>query len=469
MKRVALAVLLFITMASVIALPGPSAGAAPQGSPSPPWNMRGFNFPSWWHDEYLDPSSPVALERMAGDGANWVAIVPTQFMATVHSNTIGPDPAGRSASDAAVARAIDDAHARGLKVMLKPHIDSLDGAGRVDLTPSSPAVWFAEYQRVITGYARLSEAHGVELFSVGTELASLNDADNYAYWAGIIAGVRAAYGGPLTYAASLNDFDSIPFFGLLDYLGMDFYFPLSDATEPTTDELVRGWTDYSGTYGQANWLQRIEDWQAGWGMPVIFTELGYRSIPNVAKTPWDCAPGAYDGMNQARAYEAAFRVLKDKTWLAGVFWWDWEAGAGAGGAGDGGYTVRDKPAETVVKSWFIYGQSVEPALQMRASSVSWNSFADYQARHLSVVYDFSNTGNSSATGAAITASRATGGVQTLTPLPVALGSFDPGTGGQVSMVYAVPAGITSFRALTYTTFYDITGNQRFYPEALPLG
>jgi homoserine trans-succinylase len=34
----------------------------------------------------------------------------------------------------------------------------------------------------------------------------------------------------LTYAANWDDFDKVPFWNELDYIGIDAYFPLSDAT-----------------------------------------------------------------------------------------------------------------------------------------------------------------------------------------------------------------------------------------------
>ncbi len=483
MKSLLTAVFLCLALVSIIVLlpaisnvqglPGSEIALAaastsdPQTSAASPWSVQGYNYPSWWQDEYLSPASAVALDSMASTGASWVAIVPTQFMATSSSNTIGPDPDGQTATDAAVAKAIDDAHARGLKVMLKPHVDAKDGGNRVDLSPSNRGLWFASYRQMIVSYATLAEAHHVELFSVGTELATMSGADKYTDWANVIGGVRSVYSGPLTYAASINEFASVSFEGLLDYLGLDFYYPLSDSAQPTTEELIRGWTDYSGTYGQANWMQRVESWQARWNKPVIFTELGYRSITNVAQTPWDCSPAPYDGYNQARAYDAAFQVLKDKAWLAGIFWWDWEAGENMGGPGDVGYTVRNKPAQSVVTSWFTRGSNSAPAVQTQVNSISWNSYQDYLDRNLSVVYNFTNIGGTQAINGEVISSRANNSVNTATLLPLALGSLDSGSSRTARIVYSVPNGIDSFRTLAYTSWLDAVGNHHYFPEAPP--
>jgi hypothetical protein len=41
--------------------------------------------------------------------------------------------------------------------------------------------------------------------------------------------IRKIYTGKLTYAANWDDFDKVPFWKELDYIGIDAYFPLSDA------------------------------------------------------------------------------------------------------------------------------------------------------------------------------------------------------------------------------------------------
>jgi len=429
------------------------------------WPIRGFDYPSWWHDEYLNPASGGSLSRIEADGANWVAIIPTQFMDSVTSDTMAPENngEGRTATDAAVAKAIDDAHACGLKVMLKPHIDISDGSSRWDIRPRHPAVWFDNYERMMTGYAVMAETHGVELFSVGTELVGITGADYYDQWAGVIGGVRSVYNGPLTYAGSTTECDYLSFAGLLDYLGLDVYSPLSDAYEPTIEELITGWTNYHGYYGDANWLESIEQWQAYWNKPVIFTEIGYRSIKYVGHSPWDWLNGVYDGDNQARAYEAAFRVLGNKPWLQGVFWWDWMPGD-TGGSGNTDYSIVNKPAEAVVQSWYSLPQVLIPELRTVVISTQWNNYQDYLARRLGVVCSVENSGNGPAIDIRITGSSASYGVSSETPMPVNLGSLDPGNAREVNLAYQVPAGVTSFRAIVDIECQDGAGGQYRFPN-----
>jgi hypothetical protein len=67
-------------------------------------------------------------------GANAIAVTPTYYVASKTSSDIYAD-AKKTESLANIAKAVDDARARGLMVLLKPHVDSLDGTRRAKLTP----------------------------------------------------------------------------------------------------------------------------------------------------------------------------------------------------------------------------------------------------------------------------------------------------------------------------------------------
>jgi hypothetical protein len=273
----------------------------------------------------------------------------------IDASSIAPEYAGRSATDESVVRAIEDARGRGLKVMLKPHIDVIDNTWRGDIQPDDPDAWFSDYRTMIIVYARLAEEHDVELLCVGTELASMESSEYHDRWVDIIADVRAVYGGELTYGASINSYENITFWDGLDYLGLSFYYPLSDDASPSQEDLVDGWTQYNGFYSEegSNWLGRIETWQEEWQKPVIFTEIGYRSIEYAARTPWDFdSSGLYDDAVQARAYEAVSQVMNKKPWFSGLFWWNWGVRDDTCGPGNTDYTICGKEAESVAQRMF---------------------------------------------------------------------------------------------------------------------
>jgi len=430
------------------------------------WSMRGFNYPSWWHDEYLSPQSSASLDRIAGTGANWVTIVPTQYMETERSVIIAPETNGRTASDVALARAIDDAHARGLKVLLKPHVDVRNDIWRGEIRPDDAHVWFGSYKTMMDGYARLASAHGVEMIAAGTELASMSGAVYAGEWNSVIGSLRSLYSGPLTYAASQNEYNSVSFWGSLDFLGIDIYFPLSDAGQPSIDELAAGWTGYNGLHGRANWVENLESWQSRWNKPVIFTELGYRSVRHAARSPWDYSfAGEYDGDLQARAYETVFRVFGNRPWMAGVFWWNWSV-TDNGGFGDTNYSVINKPAEAVVSNWYTAAANPQPSLTVESCNVSWTSYADYRERLLHVNYQVSNNGGT-ARRVSVIAGTAGSGVVLASGLPVDIGDLPQGGSSGYSATYRVPQGITAFRAVPYISYADMAGTTHYFPVAPP--
>ena len=315
--------------------------------------FKGFSYVSFAPNELASAGSNSSLNALKSTGANYVSVIVTQFVSSPTSAVIFPDSRW-TPTDAAVIDAIRDAHARGMGVLLKPQLgcENLSySAG--NLAPTQPAAWFANYTTFIDHYARIAQNNGVELFCVGCELHQLDTSTYYANWRTVISGVRAIYHGPLTYAADNLGYAQVPFWGLLDYAGIDAYFPLSNATTPSVADLVGGWSHYVDSDGTHNWTNDIETWQVTVHKPVIFTEIGYRSIDYAAQDPGNWAiTGVYNGNAQANCYAAALQVFANKPWFVGMFWWDWLPNPNAGGAGNTDYTPQYKPAQDVLTSYW---------------------------------------------------------------------------------------------------------------------
>ena len=88
----------------------------------------------------------------------------------------------------------------------------------------------------------------------------------------------------------------------------------------------------------------------GHDKPVLFTEVGYRSIAGAAIAPWDwTVRQPLDMQEQADAYEALFRTFWDRPWFAGVYIWNWVPDHDrTGGARDDQFSPQNKPAEAVL-------------------------------------------------------------------------------------------------------------------------
>lgn len=165
----------------------------------------------------------------------------------------------------------------------------------------------------------------------------------------VIKAVREVYKGPLTYAANWDEeYRLVSFWGALDYIGIDAYFPLSDKDNPNLDEIKQGWEQ---------WVKEIEALQQKYNKPVIFPEVGYCSADGTARTPWEeLAAGKVNLKLQADCYEALCQTFWTKPWFYGMYWWRWGTDTRFGGPGNRGYSPQNKPARDVVKSW--YGKSV---------------------------------------------------------------------------------------------------------------
>jgi hypothetical protein len=320
------------------------AGLAALAQPA----IRGFDFAAWEPGVYGTPGSDASLKNLAATGANWVGIVVTVYQPTPAATVIQRSRT-ETPTEADLRHAIATAHKLGLKVMLKPHVDlSRDAAHwRGDIGPGFTeaqwAAWFAAYTRLIFRYAAFARENQVEMFCVGTELEGTSHRE--ADWRKVIAAVRRTYFGPLVYAANWSgEATAIRFWDALDYLGVDAYYPLTRQCNPTVPELRQGWT--AG-------INALVALHARWKKPVLLTEAGFRSSDGACREPWQWQScPAVDLQEQANGYQATFEALWTQPWLAGIFWWDWEADITVGGPHDRGYTPWGKPAEAIVKRYY---------------------------------------------------------------------------------------------------------------------
>lgn len=248
-------------------------------------------------------------------------------------------------------------------MFLKPFVDPQEDVWRGLIQPTSWSEWFASYRAFITHYARMAQEEGVEQLSLGVEYVSSEPRE--AEWRTTIAAVRAVYAGPLTYAANWEDatdeqgrwlgggYQNIAWWDALDAIGIDAYFPLSDRSRPSLNDLLAGWKRA---------LDEIEQWRTARGLtakPVVFTEVGYLSARGAASSPGDYTKrGKLDLELQRRAYEATFRATATRPWLLGLHWWWWDNPSTSdwqGGPKDRYYTPKGKPAERELTRWYRDG------------------------------------------------------------------------------------------------------------------
>ncbi len=313
--------------------------------------LKGMTLVAYGPGLYSLPSTDESLERLARTGANWLALVVTGYQETFNATAISHDSLF-TPTDADLAHVIELSHRFGLKVMLKPAVDlSHDPThwrgdiGTAFLTEEAWGRWFASYRGFIYHYAVLAQDSHVDLLSIGAELVGTTDRERD--WRVVIAGVRAVFQGPITYAANWGGEETrMRWWDAVDYIGVNAYYPLTRTPNPTVDELKDAWI----TKSYVGMLERLA---RTFNKQLILTEIGYRSIDGAVGAPWDFeTAGAVNVQEQANAYQAALETFWDRRWLAGFFWWNWEIDPNAGGPNDRGYTPQQKPAEQILTAFY---------------------------------------------------------------------------------------------------------------------
>jgi hypothetical protein len=314
--------------------------------------LHGVAFPVWWRSLYASPAAGRALADASARGINMVQLVPTWYQDSPTATTVYADPL-RTPSDASLARAVAIAHGLGMRVMLKLHVDVQDSTWRGEIAPTDVDRWFASYTSMVLHYADFAQLHGVESLVLGTELRMLTTPELTTRWRALVAAVRARYGGLLSYAANWDEYQTVGIWDLLDFVGIDAYFPLVDAArmpDPPFDVIVQGWHRYAGRYGLGAWVKELGHFAAATGRPIVFTEIGYRSQQGAADAPWLSDNGFPPNPDlQRRLYDAAYAIFVPRSYFRGLFWWRWELEPGRGDIY--GMTPRGKPAEWVIGTW----------------------------------------------------------------------------------------------------------------------
>lgn len=306
----------------------------------------------------------TTMDTLASLGTSHVAVVPFAYQRGFTADSVRFDPETNwyTESDRGISELAREAASRGMKVVLKPHIwvggySSSEGQTRDKIrydSDESWARWEASYRRYILHHARLASSIEADLLVIGTELKSVA-VEREEFWRGLIAEVRGLYDGKLTYAANwYEEYQHVPFWDALDFIGVQAYFPISDAPNPTREMLVEGWSRHHAE------LEQIAN---KFGKPVLFTELGYRSVEYAAEKPWVWASREEYGhlqpdlRLQADLYHAYFESTWSKPWMAGSIFWLWESHGPPSARRRHrpkslDFTPQNKPATEVMRDWF---------------------------------------------------------------------------------------------------------------------
>ncbi|MFK7935484.1 MAG: hypothetical protein AB8G22_18355 [Saprospiraceae bacterium] len=312
---------------------------------------KGFNFAHEGYRIYNGYGSQLAtqsLEKMNNLGVNSIAIVPYSYQRDPRKAT--PIPLVQSAgneNDEAVVHSAYAARQLGQTTMLKPQIwlgrgewpGSIEMANKEDWQQ-----WMNYYHDWILHYALLAEIHEMEIFCLGVEFVNATT-QNPELWRHLIQQIRGVYSGYLTYAANWGEeFQNVNFWKELDYIGLNCYYPLSKADNPTQKDLMNGFAAIK---------KKIEKVTTQYNKPLLFTEIGFRSIDTPWKNPHAEANGANaNEMHQKVAYEVVYESIKNEAWCEGIYWWKFPTYLDYQGKDNTSFTPNNKATEAVIQQYW---------------------------------------------------------------------------------------------------------------------
>jgi hypothetical protein len=301
---------------------------------------------------YGSDASRATLERLRGLGVNWISLTPFGYQRSVGSPPV-IFRGDRSLRDSGIVQEVIAARALGIRTLIKPHLwggDFYEGRWTGEIEMGSDAdwdEWFRTYEEFILHYARLAQRAEAAAFSIGCELGAATRAKPDR-WRALIARVRSVYRGRLTYAANWHEeYERVPFWDALDWIGVNAYFPLSTARTPRAAEIERAWAPIA---------RRMESLSRRAGRPIVLTEIGYRSVDHSAAEPhgwpeFDEDPKPNDAA-QSACYEGTLRALWGKRWLRGIYWWKYYTTPEGEGPEAADFSPRGKPAEQALATYY---------------------------------------------------------------------------------------------------------------------
>jgi len=352
-------------------------------------------------------SLDVALWQSRWDSPQIYLPMGRRYRHPVLKTIFRPDLWHHFPRDEDIAHFVKTAHKVGLKVLFKPHIHpertgmrvvSPDGKandpmwpGRVHMRNERDwRIWFRNYTKILIYYIN---AFPFDAICIADELSGTYSRSRD--WRRLISDLRKRSDIPITCAfdwwvvvhhqkrrlislltlLNLEDnvmkrmilagdyklefdpgvlkevakdtFNEYPdWLDALDWVGLNFYFPLSDEKNPSLETLKKAWHRYKVpaiiSSVTLNYVEAIKSWRDKIEKPLLFTEGGWGRWDYAAKYPGNWYLRKSDNPDlQARCYEAFFEEVYPLG--MGAYFWDWA---------ERGFSPKDGPAEDVVRKFF---------------------------------------------------------------------------------------------------------------------
>lgn len=283
-------------------------------------------------------------------GSNYIAVMPYAFMPENHDPKLIFDTERQWSGETlkGIEMDVQTLQSQGLQVMIKPHIWVGSGVFTGEISMTSDKDWNQfekNYKTYILAFAKLAERHKVSLFCIGTELYEFVS-KRPEFWCELIEEVRSIYSGNLTYAENWDKYSNLMLWDSLDFIGIDAYFPISEAKTPSLEQINLAWKGLK---------KELKTFSKSHSTKILFTEYGYRSIDYAGRKPWDSSRSTnpVNEIAQLNLLKALHQNLRTEDWFAGGFLWKWfpyyEPNSKRH---QNRFTVQGKVSETYLRSFF---------------------------------------------------------------------------------------------------------------------
>lgn len=326
------------------------AGASPLACGLPAYT-RGVSFAMTNDPASAYDSAParLALDRLRGNGANAVSIMPFAFQRTEDAGRLRWQLSDRAAeTDEQIAAGIRSARERGLFVLVKPQVwvprswpGAIQHQSEVDFR-----TWWADYRAYVLHEVEVAADAGANGFVLGTELSRLQRRPE---WRELASAVRHVFPGVLMYAANWDALD-VPFADALDAVGVDLYEPLSNDPRATDDDLARG---------ARALVARLDARGRALGRPILLTEAGFAARSSCWTRPSE-EGGPVDVEAQRRATRALLLALETSRSVKGVYWWKFFSDGRDARGDESSFRVSGRPAERELFGFFARKAAMLP-------------------------------------------------------------------------------------------------------------
>lgn len=214
-------------------------------------------------------------------------------------------------TDEALSNLIEYSKEKGLKTIVKPMLNVMDGYWRAYIrffdedVPCEPKWkdWFNSYNDYLIHYAQFCETNNVDMLIIGCELVGTDHRQQE--WRTLVKYIRDVYNGLLTYNCDKYQEHNVKWWDVLDYISSSGYYPV-------------------GTI--SNEIDRIEKVVLKYNLPFIFTEAGCPSVKGSSKIPNDwnlIVGGEVCDDDQCNYFKELFDESLKRNFIRGFCLWDW--------------------------------------------------------------------------------------------------------------------------------------------------